>query len=498
MKGFNGAGLAFCSILLVSSIFAGTKVRGAETDEIYINRDTVNVRQGPGPDFPIVEKASKGDSFSILKKEGDWLQIKTDTGEEGWVAGWVIDGSIETNSNTVSNKTGVITASFINVRTEPSFNSGVLGKLTQYSQINILSSEGDWVKIQFKQSTGWLHKKYINFKKPREVNIKPGVKATVTAYELTVRSEPEFSGSLIGTVNKGQIFTILEARNNWAKIRFTDNQEGWIAGWYLEQSPEYDTARNSNQIEILHNGTNIRSEPSVNSRIVSKTHPGQKYEVVGVENDWYQIKLYSGKTAFVAGWVVSAGDEVPQIKRQGTEQFLSDKMIVLDPGHGGRDKGTIGFSGTLEKTLTLQTALLLKAKLENAGARVILTRNEDHYISLPGRVQTSHYYNADAFISLHYDSAKNNSADGITTYFYHSYQQKLAESVHSALRSTIQVNDRGYRFGNYHVTRENKHAAVLVELGYLSNPAEELRVTSIQYQEAVSNAIFSGLVHYFK
>ncbi|MDQ7862033.1 N-acetylmuramoyl-L-alanine amidase [Peribacillus frigoritolerans] len=95
--------------------------------------------------------------------------------------------------------------------------------------------------------------------------------------------------------------------------------------------------------------------------------------------------------------------------------------------------------------------------------------------SLP-RVSTSHIHNADAFISLHYDSTKDQITSGITTYYYHDYQRALAATLANSLGSTMQVPNRGSRYGNYHVTRENKRVATLIELGYLSNPVERVDI----------------------
>ena len=61
-----------------------------------------------------------------------------------------------------------------------------------------------------------------------------------------------------------------------------------------------------------------------------------------MEGDWYSIKLKGGKTAYVAGWIVTIEGNAEQIQRPGVEKYLKDKTIVIDPGHGGRDSGTIG------------------------------------------------------------------------------------------------------------------------------------------------------------
>ncbi|MCI4059989.1 N-acetylmuramoyl-L-alanine amidase, partial [Bacillus cereus] len=103
-----------------------------------------------------------------------------------------------------------------------------------------------------------------------------------------------------------------------------------------------------------------------------------------------------------------------------------------DPGHGGKDSGTIGYSGKFEKNLTIKTAKLLASKLRSAGADVYVTRQDDTFVSLQSRVSTSHYRNADAFISIHYDSYADTSTRGSTAYYYSpAKDEELASDVHS-------------------------------------------------------------------
>lgn len=140
----------------------------------------------------------------------------------------------------------------------------------------------------------------------------------------------------------------------------------------------------------------------------------------------------------------------------------------------------------------------MAAKLKAAGATVIFTRQQDTYVPLQSRVSMSHMNKADAFISIHYDSINDRSVRGMTTYYYHDYQQQFAADVHQGIMSKIDLNDRGYRHGDYYVIRENNSKAILLELGYLSNATEEIKVTSEQYQEAVSTGIFQGLRTHFQ
>src|SRR5690606_14702897 len=107
-------------------------------------------------------------------------------------------------------------------------------------------------------------------------------------------------------------------------------------------------------------------------------------------------------------------------RKKGT---LNGLTIVLDPGHGGNDGGTVGVRETKEKDLTLKTSEILSHHLRSAGAEVLLTRQSDVYVDLRSRVSTGHQVAADAFISLHYDATDDNSVSGFTSYYMLDYQQ---------------------------------------------------------------------------
>lgn len=165
-----------------------------------------------------------------------------------------------------------------------------------------------------------------------------------------------------------------------------------------------------------------------------------------------------------------------------------------------RDSGAVGLlHGTLEKKVSLETAKLTAAKLTSAGANVILTRNDDNYVTLPYRVYLAHHYNADAFISVHYNSSFYTSARGIKSFYYDKQQEySIAAMLQQELVKQTGLYNRGVMSGNYHVLRTNQQPSILLELGFLSNPYEEYVIRTNHYQENVSQAILTGLSRYFE
>jgi N-acetylmuramoyl-L-alanine amidase len=473
--------------------------------------DQLRVRSGPGTSFRVIGFINKGQKFTVLGQNENWYKINSPFGE-GWVVRDFLEiktikqESKQDNSGTKNNM-GMVNGDTLNIRQAPSTTSPVIGKLTKGTSVSIYSKQNNWVEVGFSNLRGWVSSEFIDSQTTgvstgKTQSTKNGISGTVTANSLSIRAGASLNTKLLGTVTKGLSFTILEEKYNWAKIEYKTGSFGWVAGWYLDKKAE--KSQQSGQdvkeslITIIHNGTNIRKGPDVQSAVVERANKGLNFSVKSVINDWYEIKLKNGQTGYVAGWLVSINGSKPQIEKPGAEGYLKNKTIVLDPGHGGGDKGASGAGGTYEKVLTLRTAQLLFDKLKAAGANVYVTRKNDSYLQLASRVNIARTYNADAFISLHYDSNLDRSVRGMTGYYYHSNQKALADSLFASTIGQTKLQNRGVRFGDYHVLRENSQSAVLMELGYLSNPEEELTLKSSGFQENAASGLFYGLARYFK
>ncbi|MBW8347995.1 N-acetylmuramoyl-L-alanine amidase [Bacillus sp. IITD106] len=191
--------------------------------------------------------------------------------------------------------------------------------------------------------------------------------------------------------------------------------------------------------------------------------------------------------------------DVNEITKQEKKRVLEDKRIVLDPGHGGNDIGASGQNGTIEKEVTLETAKKIKAALEQAGAEVLLTRDDDEYVALEDRVLYAIENKSNLFISIHYDAFETNDVHGMTTYYYHKRDEKMAESIHTHIaKQNISSRDRGLSYGDYYVLRESKMPAVLLELGYISNEEDENRIITTSFQTKVAAGIVEGIIDYFE
>jgi len=316
---------------------------------------------------------------------------------------------------------------------------------------------------------------------------------------VNVRSGPGTNHEQIAQVHKNEVYGYIDKQGEWVQIRLSDDRQGWIAGWLVKKEEQAAGKQENSYLSLNYNGTNIRSGPSTEASILGRGHKKEQFKIIGKEGSWYEIRFQNQK-AFVADWIVKTEQKQTENYQTASESQngLNGKTILIDAGHGGRDPGAIGFTGILEKDLTLQTAKALKHQLQSQGANVILTRKEDNYLALAVRNYHSLKSHADAFISLHFNSAPVNiSANGISSYYYHFKDKHLAALIQQEMVQETSLTDRGVRLGNFHVLRENNKPAVLLELGFISNKSEEGVVTSPSYHKTVGQGITRGLVRYF-
>ncbi len=181
------------------------------------------------------------------------------------------------------------------------------------------------------------------------------------------------------------------------------------------------------------------------------------------------------------------------------ESSLVGKRIVIDPGHGGADTGAIGSGGVTEKEIVLEISRRVIAALESEGATVISTRKCDYWVEVYDRPTIANSAGADAFVSVHANADPRGQAEGTETFHYpnHDDSRRLADTLHHQIVNMLGSNDRGVRYGNFAVLREAAMPAVLLECLYLSSPREQARLQSVAVQEAIAQAVVSGLKQFF-
>ncbi len=178
---------------------------------------------------------------------------------------------------------------------------------------------------------------------------------------------------------------------------------------------------------------------------------------------------------------------------------LRGTTIVVDPGHGGDDPGALGRGALPEKAINLDIALKVAELLQDRGARVLMTRNGDRFISLDGRAAMADRVRADLLVSIHSDSARRSTAEGMTVYVGRG---SSADSRRAAQRIAAAVQRAGLEFrgvqsAGYRVLVGHSRPAVLVECGFLTNHSEARQLSSGSYRTRVAEAIAEGVAENF-
>ena len=243
-------------------------------------------------------------------------------------------------------------------------------------------------------------------------------------------------------------------------------------------------------------------------------------------------------------WYDNSVAEEKKTKKQESETPKVKPLIVLDPGHGGKDPGAIGVSGVYEKHLTLAMAKQLRTLLEETGRyRVKLTRETDVFISLYARRRFARSVNADLFISLHADSIRKPETRGLSVYTLsekasdkeaeklaesenkvdliagidlsgetqevtdilidlarretNNHSSYFAEKLMSEIRKEITVLPNSHRFAGFAVLKSPDVPSVLIEMGYLSNKEEEKLLRQAPYRKKLAKSSVRAVNAYF-
>ena len=194
----------------------------------------------------------------------------------------------------------------------------------------------------------------------------------------------------------------------------------------------------------------------------------------------------------------------------------SDKVILIDPGHGGIDGGAKSKAGTIEKDINLQISLKLRDNLEEKGYKVYMTRDEDKGLYQKGktikekkredlnrRVEMKKETECDIFISIHQNMFPQSKCYGAQVWYASNEKSyNLATIVQETIKESVKDNNKRIvkpAVEAYLILRDKyEGASILVECGFLSNPDEESRLKSDEHQNLIVEGISNGIDKYFE
>ena len=186
---------------------------------------------------------------------------------------------------------------------------------------------------------------------------------------------------------------------------------------------------------------------------------------------------------------------------------VADKVVVIDAGHGGSDTGAVGTYGTTEKAVTLAVALKTEKILQAEGMKVVMTRRTDVDVASPHASNTQELQarvnkippQADIFISIHCNAFTNPASHGMETYYNNANYggQRLAQLLNEELAKHGGLFNRGVKAANFYVIKRANCPASLIELGFITNPDEEVLLDDDHYQNLLAGAIANAVKRFF-
>lgn len=396
-----------------------------------------------------------------------------------------------------------VTTDGLNIRKskDSSTIDNIVGKTNKGSKLAVYAIEGDWLKVSFNNGYSYIYKTYAQFLDIDGKTLGNAKKQVTTTQNLNLYLEPTSTSNVISTIDSKVKLPVYNTVNGYY-LTVVNGLPGYIVVGSTEDvivekpsTPDPTPPLVSGDLlgRVTVDNLNIRKEANSTSPVVDKVKKGEYVQVNSVNGYWAQV-TYKGQNGYVHKSYLKL------LNQNGNP--LKDRIIIIDPGHGGKDPGTV--VGTIEeKNIVLKVSTLVTQKLEAAGANVLMTRTGDTYPTREGRVDFSHVNYGEIFVSIHANYANNTAAQGTETYYAKTpgdvYEEDidLATFVNNQIVKNVNMKDRKVKEMKYIVIANTNIPAILVELGFLSNSEDRAKLTDDQYVELFAESIYKGILEYY-
>ncbi|MFJ8102285.1 N-acetylmuramoyl-L-alanine amidase [Lysinibacillus sp. NPDC096212] len=395
---------------------------------------------------------------------------------------------------------------------DSSSNANIVGTVNKGGKLSVYAVEGDWLKVSYKDAFAYIYKTYAQFLDADGNALGNVQKQVTTTQNINLYVKPTSSSKVISTVNSKVNLPVYKTVSGY-HLTVVNGVPGYIvanstADVEVEKpstpdptptpNPKPDPTPPTVSGDLLGRVTvdnlNIRKEANSTSAVVSKLKKGEYVQVNSI-NGYWALVTYQGQKGYVHKSYIKL------LNQSGNP--LKDRIIILDPGHGGKDPGTNFGKTIFEKDITLKVSTIVKNKLEAAGAKVLMTRTGDTFPTLQGRVDFTNANYGEIFVSVHVNSAANTSAQGTETYYavttgdMFKEDIDLATFVNNQIVNNLNMKNRGVKEQQYYVIRNMLIPSILVELGFLSNNEDRAKMTDDQYVELFADSIYKGILEYY-
>ena len=299
-----------------------------------------------------------------------------------------------------------------------------------------------------------------------------------------------------------------EQGDTYLHIEINTNRE--VKNFSIQENPnnKYQLIFNIEDAQII----NISRQKKLDGNIAKKVFLQEKKDTVQgkiylqeeVNNNY---KIYSLGKKGIAIDIFNSIVNTP-VASDVALSNVKNKIITIDPGHGGSDSGAVGPNGYTEKEGTFAISQKVASILNQSGAKVVMTRDSDVDVygpnafarnELQARVDVGNNANSDIFVSIHCNAFVNPAANGTQTFYYgSSYQgQRLAQSIQEKMIEANGLRDRGISTCNFYVVKHSYMPAVLIETAFITNYDEEALLSDDEWQTTMAKAIAEGINEYF-
>ncbi|MFJ8102286.1 N-acetylmuramoyl-L-alanine amidase [Lysinibacillus sp. NPDC096212] len=384
---------------------------------------------------------------------------------------------------------------------DSSSTTNIVGTINKGGKLSVYAVEGDWLKVSYKDTFAYIYKTYAQFLDADGNTLGNVQKQVATTQNINLYVKPTSTSKVISTVNSKVKLPVYKTVSGY-HLTVVNGVPGYIvanstADVEVEKPSTPDPIPPTVSGDLLGRVTvdnlNIRQEANSTSTVVSKLKKGEYVQVNSINGYWAQV-TYQGQKGYVHKSYLKL------LNQSGNP--VKDRIIIIDPGHGGKDVGT-HYDKIYEKDITLKVSTLVKDKLEAAGAKVLMPRTGDTYSPPQKHVDFSHDNYGEIFVSIHVNSADSTKAKGTETYYAKTpgdmYQEdiELATFVNNQIVKNVNMENRKVREKNYIVVANTNIPAILVELGFLSNKEDRAKLTDDKYIELFAESIYKGILEYY-
>ncbi|WP_445479373.1 N-acetylmuramoyl-L-alanine amidase [Lysinibacillus irui] len=398
-----------------------------------------------------------------------------------------------------------VTTDGLNIRKtmDSSSNANIVGKVNTGGKLSVYAVEGNWLKVTYKGAYAYVFKQYAQFLDADGNELGSVEKEVTPKFNINLYVKPTSSSKAILTIKNKEKLPVYKQVGGYYLTQ-VNGLPGYVVAAstedaVVEEKPDPTpptTPPASGEVlgRVTVDNLNVRSQSNSTSAVLFKLNKGKYVQVHSINGYWAEI-TYDGQTGYVHKSYIKLLNQ--------NNKPLQNRIIILDPGHGGKDPGTVKGSAA-EKNITLKVSTQVKQLLENAGAKVYMTRTGDTYPSLQDRVDFTQANYGEIFVSVHVNSAANASAQGTETYYAIStgdmYQEDidLATFVNNQIVNNLNMKNRGVKQEQYYVIRNMVIPSILVELGFLTNTEDNNKMTNDQYVKLFAESIYNGILQYYK